>query len=162
MGAYEALYDPWKQAYHYERDRLDRTTGVPQIWSEGADPDDPNGKIANWPQPPFWRRVYDNLFFYGFLLFTVVAVVMVCATSKYWNERELQGWVVFLLVALAVGWVTYFGWLTSTSVLAGHWRAQGKDARHSRVRVASRFVRIAYQIVARGQVFRHPTIQGRH
>lgn len=42
------------------------------------------------------------------------------------------------------------------------WRLQGKDPRHSRVKVASRFCRIAYQIVAGRQVFHHPGLQGRH
>jgi transposase len=48
------------------------------------------------------------------------------------------------------------------NVLAHHWKAQGKDARHTRVKVALRFCRIAYQIVAGRQVFRHPCLQGRH
>jgi transposase len=42
------------------------------------------------------------------------------------------------------------------------WKLQGKDPRHSRVKVASRFCRIAYQIVAGRQVFHHPGLQGRH
>ncbi len=48
------------------------------------------------------------------------------------------------------------------NVLARHWKAAGKDPRHTRVKVGSRFCRIAYQMVAGGQVFRHPAIQGRH
>ena len=48
------------------------------------------------------------------------------------------------------------------NVLAHHWKAAGKDARHTRVKVAQRFCRIAYQIVAGRQVFRHPGLQGRH
>jgi len=47
-------------------------------------------------------------------------------------------------------------------VLAAAWAAQGKDPRHSRVKVALRFCRIAFQMVAGRQVFRHPCIQGRH
>jgi transposase len=47
-------------------------------------------------------------------------------------------------------------------VLATQWAAQGKDARHTRVKVALRFCRIAFQMVAGRQVFRHPSIQGRH
>jgi transposase len=47
-------------------------------------------------------------------------------------------------------------------VLAAAWATQGKDPRHSRVKVALRFCRIAFQIVAGRQVFRHPCIQGRH
>jgi transposase len=47
-------------------------------------------------------------------------------------------------------------------VLATQWAAQGKDPRHTRVKVAMRFSRIAYQMVAGRQVFRHPSIQGRH
>jgi transposase len=47
-------------------------------------------------------------------------------------------------------------------VLATQWAAQGKDPRHTRVKVAPRFCRIAFQMVAGRQVFRHPSIQGRH
>src|SRR5882724_2104695 len=46
--------------------------------------------------------------------------------------------------------------------LATTWQAAGKDARDIRVRVAHRFCRIAYQLVAGGQVFAHPAVQGRH
>jgi transposase len=48
------------------------------------------------------------------------------------------------------------------NVLAARWQAQGKDPRHTRVKVALRFCRIAFQMVAGRQVFRHPSIQGRH
>jgi hypothetical protein len=47
-------------------------------------------------------------------------------------------------------------------VLATQWAAQGKDPRHTRVKVALRFCRIAFQMVAGRQVFRHPSIPGRH
>jgi hypothetical protein len=47
-------------------------------------------------------------------------------------------------------------------VLARQWAAQGKDPRHTRVKVGLRFCRIAFQMVAGRQVFRHPAIQGRH
>jgi transposase len=47
-------------------------------------------------------------------------------------------------------------------VLATTWAAQGKDPRHSRVKVGLRFCRIAFQMVAGRQVFRHPAIPGRH
>lgn len=46
--------------------------------------------------------------------------------------------------------------------LAAHWRAQGKDPRHTHVKVALRFCRIAFHMVAGRQVFRHPAVQGRH
>ena len=46
--------------------------------------------------------------------------------------------------------------------LAAQWAAQGKDPRHTRVKVALRFCRIAFQMVAGRQVFHHPSIQGRH
>jgi transposase len=46
--------------------------------------------------------------------------------------------------------------------LASQWTAQGKDPRHTRVKIALRFSRIAFHIVAGRQVFRHPSIQGRH
>jgi hypothetical protein len=48
------------------------------------------------------------------------------------------------------------------NALLGLWKLGGKDPRHSRVKVASRFCRIAYQIVAGRQVFHHPGLQGRH
>lgn len=47
-------------------------------------------------------------------------------------------------------------------VLAGRWQAAGHDPRAVRVRVASRFCRIAFQMVAGRQVFRHPGLQQRH
>jgi transposase len=46
--------------------------------------------------------------------------------------------------------------------LAAQWAAQGKDPRHTRVKVALRFCRSAFQMVAGRQVFHHPAIQGRH
>jgi transposase len=46
-------------------------------------------------------------------------------------------------------------------VLSRCWRIAGKDARLTHVKVAFRFCRIAYQIVAGRQVFRHPCMQGR-
>src|SRR5437762_13404084 len=46
--------------------------------------------------------------------------------------------------------------------LARAWKLQGKDARHSRVKVACRFCRIAYQMVAGKKVFRHPGMKERH
>lgn len=48
------------------------------------------------------------------------------------------------------------------NVVATQWQAQGKDPRHTRVKVALRFCRIAFQMVAGRQVFHHPSIQGRH
>ena len=46
--------------------------------------------------------------------------------------------------------------------LAMQWARQGKDPRDIHVRVAMRFCRIAFPMVAGRQVFRHPCIQGRH
>jgi len=46
--------------------------------------------------------------------------------------------------------------------LATQWTAQGKDPRHTRVKVGLRLCRIAFQMVAGRRVFRHPSIQGRH
>jgi len=48
------------------------------------------------------------------------------------------------------------------SVLAAHWRALGKDPRHSHVKIALRFARIAFSMVAGRQVFRHPGLRERH
>jgi transposase len=44
---------------------------------------------------------------------------------------------------------------------AAHWEAAGKDPRRRRVKIGLRFCRIAFQMVAGQQVFRHPSIQGR-
>ena len=41
--------------------------------------------------------------------------------------------------------------------LAAHWKAAGKDPRHSHVKVAARFCRIAFHMVAGRQVYRHPS-----
>ena len=41
------------------------------------------------------------------------------------------------------------------------WRQLGKDPRHAHVKVASRFCRIAFQMVADGQVFSHPSCRNR-
>jgi transposase len=46
-------------------------------------------------------------------------------------------------------------------VLATGWRLKGKDPRDSHVKVASRFCRIAYQMVAGGLTYRHPCGQQR-
>jgi transposase len=45
--------------------------------------------------------------------------------------------------------------------LSVRWRGAGKDPRHTHVKIALRFCRIAYQMVAGRQVFRHPSIQHR-
>ena len=45
--------------------------------------------------------------------------------------------------------------------LAAGWKQKGHDPRLIRVRVASRFCRISFQMVAGGQVFRHPAMRGR-
>ena len=46
--------------------------------------------------------------------------------------------------------------------LASTWRCDGTDPRLIRVRVASRFCRIAFAMVAGGQVFAHPAMRDRH
>ena len=48
------------------------------------------------------------------------------------------------------------------NVLNHHWKAGGKDPRDIRICVANRFVRISFHMVAGRQVFRHPSVQGRH
>jgi hypothetical protein len=45
--------------------------------------------------------------------------------------------------------------------LAAGWRTAGKDPRDTHVKVGSRFCRIAYQMVAGRQVYRHPSCQPR-
>jgi hypothetical protein len=47
------------------------------------------------------------------------------------------------------------------NALVVRWRAAGKDARHSHVKVGLRFCRIAYQMVAGRQIFHHPAVQQR-
>jgi transposase len=46
--------------------------------------------------------------------------------------------------------------------LADQWRVAGRDPGHTRVKIAGRFCRIAYQMVAGRQVFKHPSCQERH
>ena len=46
-------------------------------------------------------------------------------------------------------------------VLAAGWRLKGKDPRDTHVKVASRFCRIAYHMVAGGKTYRHPCSQQR-
>jgi hypothetical protein len=46
-------------------------------------------------------------------------------------------------------------------LVAASWRLKGKDPRDIRVRIAGRFCRIAYQLVAGRQVFRHPCTRER-
>jgi transposase len=48
------------------------------------------------------------------------------------------------------------------NILNHHWKAAGKDPRDIRIRVADRFCRISFHMVAGRQVFRHPSLQGRH
>jgi transposase len=45
--------------------------------------------------------------------------------------------------------------------LAETWKAAGKNPREVRVKAACKFSRVAYQIVAGRQVFRHPAVRGR-
>jgi transposase len=45
--------------------------------------------------------------------------------------------------------------------LAGAWKLAGKDPRHSHVKVAARFCRIAFHMVAGRQVFHHPSMRER-
>ncbi len=64
----------------------------------------------------------------------------------------------FALTQIADNLITcnhYFG------RLAARWRQQKAKPQLIRVRVASRFARISFQMVAGGQVFGHPCVQGR-
>jgi len=47
-------------------------------------------------------------------------------------------------------------------LMSDRWKAMGRDPRTNHVRVACRFCRIAYQMVAGRQVFHHPGMQHRH
>jgi transposase len=69
-------------------------------------------------------------------------------------NRRLRA-VILLIADNLVGSNHHFG------VLAQRWKAAGKDARHTRVKIGLRFCRIAWQIVAGRQVFRHPCLQER-
>jgi transposase len=48
------------------------------------------------------------------------------------------------------------------NVLNHHWKVAGRDPRDIRIRIADRFCRISFHMVAGQQVFRHPGVQGRH
>jgi transposase len=48
------------------------------------------------------------------------------------------------------------------AALATRWKQQGRDPRDHHVRVASRFARISFQMVAGRMVFRHPAVAGRN
>jgi hypothetical protein len=45
--------------------------------------------------------------------------------------------------------------------LAQLWKSKGQDERYIRTKIATKFSRLAYQLVAGGQVLRHPGMQGR-
>jgi transposase len=45
--------------------------------------------------------------------------------------------------------------------LAGLWSSQGQDARHIRVKIATRFTRLVFQVVSGRQILRHPGMRGR-
>src|SRR5262245_23981904 len=47
-------------------------------------------------------------------------------------------------------------------LMSERWKAQGRDPRANHVRVACRFCRIAFQMVAGRRVFHHPGMQERH
>ncbi|HJZ90449.1 MAG TPA: hypothetical protein VKE40_06220 [Gemmataceae bacterium] len=47
-------------------------------------------------------------------------------------------------------------------LMSERWKAMGRDARTNHVRVACRFSRIAFQMVAGRQVFDHPGLRERH
>jgi transposase len=70
-------------------------------------------------------------------------------------NRRLRG------VLLGIG-DTLIGCNHHFSVLAARWRALGKDPRDSHVKIALRFARIAFSMVAGRQVFRHPCVRERH
>jgi transposase len=70
-------------------------------------------------------------------------------------NRRLRG-VLLGIADTLIGCNHHFG------ALAGRWRALGKDARHSHVKIALRFARIAFSMVGGRQVFRHPCVRERH
>src|SRR5262249_13291944 len=50
-GAFDdpaALTDPWQRPYVYEAWNRNPLTGVPRVYSPGADPSNPQGRISNW------------------------------------------------------------------------------------------------------------------
>jgi hypothetical protein len=116
----EAVVDPWKRPYQYERGRLDPNTGIPQIWTDGFDPANPSRKIANWPPPPppaFWAEVVENIPGYAALLLMVVVLALFCVAFKFWDDGKIGGWVVLVLLLLAVGWIAFLGLWSITTVL---------------------------------------------
>jgi general secretion pathway protein G len=42
------LIDPFGNEYQYSQRGQHSTTGKPDIWSNGLNPNDPNGQIGNW------------------------------------------------------------------------------------------------------------------
>jgi transposase len=69
-------------------------------------------------------------------------------------NRDLRG-AIMIIADNLLKWNEHF------RVLAASWRLKGKDPRDVRVRIAGRFCRIAYQLVAGRQVFRHPCTRER-
>ena len=65
-------------------------------------------------------------------------------------NRNLRA-ILMMIAANLVLWNGHF------RALGDRWKALGLDPRHTKVKVASRFSRIAFQIVAGRQVFRHPS-----
>lgn len=66
------------------------------------------------------------------------------------SNRNLRA-ILMMIAANLVLWNHHF------RALAERWKTLGMDARHTKVRVASRFARIAFQIVSGRQVFCHPS-----
>jgi len=44
----EQLMDPWGRPYVLDLNQKHPTTGEPKIYSQGANPGNPQGMIANW------------------------------------------------------------------------------------------------------------------
>ncbi len=42
------LMDPWQNEYQYSQRGQHHQMGRPDIWSNGQNPNDPNGQIGSW------------------------------------------------------------------------------------------------------------------
>jgi hypothetical protein len=120
----EALCDPWKRPYHYERDQRHPKTGIPEIWSEGDDPTDPTRRITNFRDSPpprtlsFWEMVREDLVATAILLFTITTVVaLACVAFHYRKGDHLDRWVGLTLLALVLGLIATFVWKQFTAVM---------------------------------------------
>jgi hypothetical protein len=112
------LVDPWGRPYQYDTTRLHPETGVPLIWSDGAEPGNPRSKIANWraehlPPLSFWEEISDPgtwllplIAHVAIVMFSLVYVRTQClydAVVRSPSGRIGQAVIEKLIILLAVG-----------------------------------------------------------